>query len=108
MKPFILALLAAASLAAAPAGRTFAGVITDDMCGTAGHSQMRMGDTDAECAAACISEHGSLYVLYDGKSLYNLSDQRTPQKFAGQKVRVVGTLDAKTKTIHVQSIAAAK
>jgi hypothetical protein len=37
-----------------------------------------------------------------------LSDQRTPEKFAGQKVRVVGTLDAKTKAIQVDSISAAK
>jgi hypothetical protein len=32
------------------------------------------------------------------------SDQKLPQKFAGEKVRVIGTLDAKTKTIHVDSI----
>jgi hypothetical protein len=37
-----------------------------------------------------------------------LSDQKTPDKFAAQKVTVVGTLDAKTKTIRVQSISAAK
>ena len=48
------------------------------------------------------------YVLYDGKNVYTLSDQRTPEKFAAQKVRVIGTLDAKTKTIHVDSIVAAQ
>jgi hypothetical protein len=52
--------------------------------------------------------HGSAYVLYDGKTAYMLSDQRTPEKFAGQKVRIIGTLDAKTKTIHVDSITAAR
>jgi hypothetical protein len=31
-----------------------------------------------------------------------------PDRFAGQKVTVVGTLDAKTKTIRVESIAAAR
>ena len=34
--------------------------------------------------------------------------QRMPERFAGQKVRVVGTLDAKTNTIQVDSINAAK
>jgi hypothetical protein len=37
-----------------------------------------------------------------------LSDQKAPEKFAAQRVRVVGTLDAKTKKIAVTSIAAAK
>jgi len=67
-----------------------------------------MGPTDAECTLACISAHGATYVLYDGKTEYTLSDQRTPESFAGQKVTVTGTLDAKTKTIHVESIRAAK
>jgi uncharacterized protein DUF5818 len=46
--------------------------------------------------------------LYDGKEFYTLSDQRTPEKFAGKKVRVTGTLNAKTKTIQVDSITAEK
>ena len=69
---------------------------------------MRMGPTDAECTLACVDVHGASYVLYDGKTAYMLSDQRTPEKFAGQKVKVVGTLEAKTKTIQVDSISAAK
>ena len=78
------------------------------MCAKADHSQMRMGPTDAECTIACVGAHGATYVLYDGKDVYTLSDQRTPEKFAGQKVRVIGTLDARTKTIQVDSITAAK
>ncbi len=37
--------------------------------------------------------------------LYALSDQVTPRKFAGAKVKVFGTLDATTKEIRVDSIA---
>jgi hypothetical protein len=91
--------------AQAPKKQTFTGVITDSMCATANHASMRMGPTDAECATACVMAHGAMYVLYDGKSAYTLSDQRTPEKWAAKKVRVVGTLDAKTKTITVDSIA---
>ena len=69
---------------------------------------MKMGPTDAACTLACISAHDAAYVLYDGKDVYELSDQRTPKEFAGQRVRVIGTLDAKTKTIQVDSIIAAK
>ena len=107
MKPLILSLLAMAALAAAAGKQKFTGTITDSMCAKADHSQMRMGPTDAECTVACVSAHGATYVLYDGKEVYTLSDQRTPEQFAAQRVRVTGTLDAKTKTIQVESIRAA-
>jgi hypothetical protein len=109
MKYFLVGLLAVASLSAAQRKQTFTGSITDDMCaGAAGHSRMRMGPTDAECTDACVLAHGASYVLFDGKNVYVLSDQKTPKGFAGQKVRVVGTLDAKTRTITVESITAEK
>jgi uncharacterized protein DUF5818 len=100
--------LLAAALAAGQSKQTFTGTITDDMCPRADHSQMRMGPTDAECSAACIDEHGAVYILFDGDGSYQLSDQRAAEKFAAKKVRVVGTLDGKTKTIHVESITNAK
>ncbi|MGA2713881.1 MAG: DUF5818 domain-containing protein [Bryobacteraceae bacterium] len=108
MKPLFLGLLVIAALAAAPDKRKFTGVITDSMCAQADHSHMQMGPTDGECTIACVSIHAAAYVLYDGKQTWTLSDQKTPEKFAGKKVAVTGTLDAKTKTIQVDSIAAAK
>ena len=103
--------LALAALAALPGGQgkqTFIGVITDSECSTADHSHMRMGPTDAECVTACIGDHGASYVLYDGKNVYALSDQKTPERFAAKKVSVTGTLDARRKTIQVGSITAAR
>ena len=108
MKPLILSLLIIAALAAAPGKRKFTGTITDSMCAQADHSRMRMGSTDAECTIACISAHGAMYVLYGGQEVYMLSDQQTPEKFAGKKVTVTGTLDARTRTIRVDSITATK
>jgi hypothetical protein len=108
MKPLISSLLTIAVLAAAPGKQKFTGIITDSMCGQADHSRMRMGPTNAECTIACVQAHGALYVLYDGKQVYTLSDQQTPEKLAGKKVTVTGTLDAKTRTIKVDSITAAK
>lgn len=105
---FALSLAAIVALSAPPAKQTFVGTITDDMCPKGDHSRMQMGPTDAECARACADIHGASYVLYDGKNTYMLSDQKTPEKFAGQKVKVVGTLDSKTGSIQVDSIAAAK
>jgi hypothetical protein len=108
MKPLLFSFLVLAALIAAPGKQKFTGTITDSMCDHANHSQMRMGPTDAECTTACVLAHGALYVLYNGKNVYMLSDQQTPEKFAGRKVTVTGSLDAKTNSIHVDSMAAAK
>jgi hypothetical protein len=108
MKPLVLSLLVVAALTVAPAKQTFTGTITDSECASADHSQMRMGSTDTECALACVSVHGATYVLYDGKDVYTLSDQQMPEKFAAQKVTVIGMLVAKTRTIQVESMTAAK
>ncbi len=78
------------------------------MCARGDHSKMRMGSNDAECTNACVQSHGADYVLFDGKTSYTLKGKQPLQKFAGQKVQVVGMLDAKTSTIQVDSVSAAK
>lgn len=108
MKPLLIVSLLLSSLSAAQGKQTFVGTITDDMCAKEGHASMRMGPTDAECTTACVAAHGAAYVLADGTNVYTLSDQKTPEKFAGKRVQVTGTLDAKTRTIQVQSMTAAK
>jgi hypothetical protein len=115
MKPLILgflmmaALVMMAALAAAPDTRRFPGIVSDSMCPRADHSGMRMGPTDAECTIACVSVHDAAYVLYDGKDVYTLSGQQQMlEKYAAQKVTVIGTLEARTKTIRVDSITAAR
>ena len=107
-RTLVVGLLSVTGLSAAQSTQTFTGTITDDLCAKAGHASMRMGPTDADCTKACIVSHGAQYVLFDGTDAYILSDQQAPEKFAAQKVAVVGTLDAKTKTIRVQTISAAK
>jgi len=101
-----VSLLVVTAVSAGQSPQTFTGVITDSECAIRGHAAMRMGPTDAECTRLCVMAHGASYVLYDGKDVYTLSDQETPEQFAAQKVRVVGTLDAKTRTIQVESITA--
>jgi len=53
-------------------------------------------------------KHGAKYALYDGKEVYRLSDQQTPEKFAAKKVKVTGVLYEKTKIIKVERIEAAQ
>ena len=105
MRSTILLFACAFGLAAADAPRAFTGVITDTMCG-ADHKMMNVSP-DSKCVTECI-KMGTKYALLEGTNVYTLSDQKAPEKFAGQKVKVMGTLDAKTKTLQVTSIAAAK
>ena len=105
MKKIAIGIVAAALTLAAPG--TFTGLITDSECAKGDHTAMNMGP-GAKCVTECVKGMGAKYVLYDGKEAYTLSDQKTPEKLAGKKVTVTGTLDAKTKTIHVDSMTAAK
>ena len=74
-----------------------------------------MGDKDPNdpmakkmCTENCVKKGGK-YVLFGGasKTVYQLDDQTKPEQFAGQKVKITGTLDKATKTIHVTDIKAA-
>ena len=107
MRFLILSFLVITAIVPAQSRQTFTGIVTDTMCAAGDHSNMRMGPTAGECTTACVAAHGALYVLHDGKETYALSDQKTPEKFAGKRVSVTGTLDAKTRTIQVNSMAAA-
>lgn len=101
----LLGALVSAQTKQAPAkgSRTFTGRITDSVCARAEHKSMGMGDTDAECAKACVQSHGAQYVLFDGTNVYVLGDQVAGEQFAGQKVAVKGVLNAKTGTIEKMS-----
>ncbi len=109
MKKFtisLLGLLLASGISLATPGKdaakTYVGNIGDSMCGA---KHMMPGASDKDCTLACIKE-GAKYILIDpsGK-IYQLSDQKKPEQFAGAKVKVTGTLNG--DTITVTSIAAA-
>jgi hypothetical protein len=53
---------------------------------------------------------GGAYVLLDPatKTIYELDDQKKPAPFAEQTVKVTGTYDKATQTIHVSGITATK
>lgn len=94
------------------ADRTFTGEIMDSSCASMGsHAGMQKGKDATDpavkkaCTEACV-KMGAKYVLYNAtrKATYKLDDQQKPADFAGQKVKVTGTYDAATKTIHVTDI----
>jgi hypothetical protein len=108
-----VALLSMGVALAAPRARTFRGEIMDSACAKLGSHDMMMKKegikTKKDCTIGCVTM-GSKYVLYNasGKTVYELDDQKTPEQFAGEEVRVTGTLDQATRTIHVTGIKAAK
>jgi len=100
-----LLLLASLSLASPDkdSAKTFVGSIGDSMCGA---KHMMAGESDKDCTLECV-KGGAKYILIDSSGkIYQLTDQKKPQEFAGAKVTVMGTL--KGDTISVTSIAAAK
>lgn len=99
----LLILFAGSALVFAAAPKTFTGVITDSMCGK-DHAMMGV-KPDSKCVLECVKS-GSKYALIEGANVYELSDQKAPEKFAGQKVKVTGTLNG--NVLQVQSITAAK
>jgi len=114
---FIAVLIGGALNAARVRGageKTFLGEIADTQCALNVHSlsqshkemiQMKPEiRTNAECARYCVKERGGRYVLQAKDNVYKLQAQAVAEGWAGQKVKVVGTLDPKTNTITVAKI----
>lgn len=101
-----------------PKSHTFTGEIMDSQCSAMGsHEEMLKKEGKAGmdpnaleakkmCTQGCV-KMGGKYVLYNAadKTVYELDDQTKPEKFAGEKVKVKGTLDG--KIIKVRSISKA-
>ena len=117
---FLAAALAGIALAA-PAGpaaseKIFSGEIADSQCALNVHSLSQshremMGmkpeiKTDAECVRFCVKERGGRYMLQTKTKVYKLDAQVLAEEWAGQKVKLVGTLDPKTNIIAVGKIEA--
>jgi hypothetical protein len=80
--------------------RIFTGLITDDHC-RARHD-MDSGKSTKECTKMCV-RNGSKYVLVEGDKKYDLAGSEAEfDDLAGERVRVVGSLDG--NTIKVDSI----
>jgi hypothetical protein len=94
-----------------PKPRTFTGQIMDEPCAKNGNHdagyRMTGTHTPKDCTLACANS-GAKIVLYIAadKTFYLLDNQAKARAFAGENVKVTATYDAKTRTIHVESIAA--
>jgi len=108
----VILFLAVASFSAPlpKTARTFNGEIMDSQCAMMGsHAKMEamhhIGDNPKMCTLECV-KMGGKFVLYNKarKKTYQLDNQEAPKAFAGEKVKVIGTYDSATGTIHVEKI----
>jgi hypothetical protein len=102
--PIGAVILCAGALCLAAGGpKKYTGVITDEMC-SGDHKEM--GGTDpAKCTLECVKSMHSKYALKSGSKVWVLSDQKTPEQYAGKKVVVTGNVEG--KQLQVVSIAPA-
>ena len=100
-----LGLLTGLASFALAADQTWAGQISDSMCG-ASHAKMtssHAGMTDRDCALACVKGGGKYVFVSDGK-VYKIANQELAllQVHAGHTVQLTG--DMKGDTITVSNI----
>lgn len=96
--------------------KTFRGEIADSQCAlnvhslTQSHKEMIAMKpeikTDADCARFCVKERGGRFMLQIKDKVYKLDAQVLAEQWAGQKVKLTGTLDPKTNMITVEKIEA--
>ena len=94
--------------------RTFRGQIADTQCAlnihslTRSHAEMlktkATGGTEGSCATYCVRYLGGDFVLSSKSEVYRLDNQEKAAQFAGKKVKITGTLEPKSKVIHLMEI----
>ena len=89
---------------------TYTGEIFDTQCALqASHEAMentrRLPNDAQQCVIFCV-KNGARLVLYDpGTGItYAVDDQEKLRPFAGQQVKITGTLDTFANILHLQSI----
>src|SRR3974390_450184 len=88
---------------ASAAGATLNGWISDSMCGA------KHAGSGAECVKKCI-EGGMTPVFVDEakKQVWTIDNPETVKSFYGDHVTITATENADKKSVHIDSIAAAK
>lgn len=93
---------------------TFTGEIGDTQCAMNVHSMDKshkemlkvkgVGKTAADCTLYCIKNRGGRFVLQMKDKVYRLDKPELVEPYAGQKVRVIGILDAQAGTIEIHRV----
>jgi hypothetical protein len=92
-----------------PTPLAYFGMIMDSQCGKTGSHAAMMKKEGTKGPRSCTNycvKMGGQFVLFDpeANTMFQLDDQEKASTFAGRKVKVVGSFDPDTKTIHIQEI----
>jgi len=107
MKRAFAIMAAVFSLAALAAGAAeptkINGWISDSMCGA------KHAGTGAACVKKCVEGGMSpVFVDEDKKAVWSIDNPESVKGFYGDRVTIVASADQERKSVHVNSIAAAK
>jgi hypothetical protein len=93
---------------------TFEGEIADSQCAMGVHSLNRShkemiemghaGSTAEDCTRYCVHSRGGRYVLLTKHGVFKLDNQDLAEKYAGQKIKLIGILDSNTNIIQVKTM----
>jgi hypothetical protein len=99
-----MAVLALATVAASAAdSKPINGWISDSMCGA------KHAGSGSECVKKCVEGGMSpVFVDEDKKQVWTIDNPESVKKFYGDHVTVTATADASKKSVHIDSIEAAK
>jgi hypothetical protein len=99
----VVAAFALTTLAAKAADSSkISGWISDSMCGA------KHAGSGAECVKKCVA-NGMKPVLVDqSKNVWTIDNPDSVKSFLGDKVNVTATTDDAAKSVHIDSIEAAK
>jgi hypothetical protein len=94
--------------------KVFTGEIGDTQCAMNVHSMDKshkemlkvksVGKTSADCTLYCIKNRGGRFVLQNKDKVYRLDKPELVEPYAGQKVRILGTLEPQTEVIEVHRV----
>jgi hypothetical protein len=99
---FAVAVLAFATLASAADSSKVTGYISDSMCGA------KHAGSGADCVKKCLSGGMKPVFVDESKNVWTIDNPDAVKNFYGDKVTVTGTTDSTAKSVHVDSITAAK
>lgn len=91
------------------------GAVMDSQCAFNVHSDahshewmtkrgVQGANNEESCTRHCVKDMGGSYVLVVKKDVYKLDDQVKAEQFAGKKVKLNGTLDSETHTLHISDL----
>ena len=104
---FVVALLpiVASRAVRAGGGATIKGWVSDESCARGRASSGLFTGTNPECAKKCIASGAKMVLIVpDQRTLLTVANPEAAKADIGDYVEITGSIEAKTKTVHIDSL----